>query len=145
MLAERFLNNGVVGQGDALLVDLAVSTLVDELLDALQVGVTVGDPGLDDLDHLSGGLGNTDKDTVVDLEETEKLEDLARLGGNLVDTLDADEENELLLGVNVEVALLLSDAVKANLLTLGGAVLRDVLLSTLEDNTTLLLVGLITK
>ena len=37
MLAERFLNNGVVGQGDALLVDLAVAALVDELANRLQV------------------------------------------------------------------------------------------------------------
>jgi hypothetical protein len=43
----------------------------------------------------------------------------------------------------VEVALLLGNAVEANLLTLGITVLVDVLLSTLEDNGTLLLVGLI--
>lgn len=86
VLAEVLLNDGVVGKGDTLLVDLSVSTLVDELLDALQVGVTVGDPGLDDLDHLGDGLGDTDEDTVVDLQQTEQLEDLAGLGGDLVDT-----------------------------------------------------------
>jgi len=52
VLAEVLLDDSVVGQGDTLLVDFAVSTLVDELLDALEVGVAVGDPGLDDLDHL---------------------------------------------------------------------------------------------
>ncbi len=67
VLAQVLLNDGVVGKGDTLLVDLSVSTLVDELLDALEVGVTIGDPRLNDLDHLSSGLGNTDKDTVVDL------------------------------------------------------------------------------
>lgn len=86
VLAEVGLDDGVVGQRNALLVDLSVTALVDELLDALQVGVTVGDPGLDDLDHLSDGLGDTEEDTVVDLQETEELEDLAGLGGNLVDT-----------------------------------------------------------
>ena len=86
VLAEVLLDDGVVGQGDALLVDLAVAALVDELLDGLQVGVAVGDPGLDDLEHLSGGLGDLDEDAVVDLEETEELEDLAGLGGHLVDT-----------------------------------------------------------
>lgn len=86
VLAEVLLDDGVVSKSNALLVDLSVSTLVDELLDGLQVGVTVGDPGLDDLEHLSDSLGDLDKYTVVDLEETEKLEDLAGLGGHLVDT-----------------------------------------------------------
>jgi hypothetical protein len=73
VLAEVLLNDGVVGEGDALLVDLTVTTLVDEVLDGLEVGVTVGNPGLDKLDHLRGGLGDADEDTVVDLEKTEKL------------------------------------------------------------------------
>lgn len=42
----------------------------------------------------------------------------------------------------MEAALLLGEAVEANLLTLGIAVLLDVLLSTLEDDGTLLLVDL---
>ena len=164
VLAQALLNDGVVGQRDALLVDLAIATLVDELLDTLQVGVTVGDPRLDDLDHLRGGLGDTDKDTVVDLKETEELKDLAGLGRDLVDTrskelerempgmrlglflldvpLDTDDEEELGLLGNVERALLLGDASEPDLLTLGIAVLLHVLLSTLEDNGALLLVDL---
>lgn len=43
----------------------------------------------------------------------------------------------------MEAALLLGEAVEANLLTLGIAVLLDVLLSTLEDDGTLLLVDLL--
>lgn len=143
VLAEGLLDNGVVSEGNALLVDLSVATLVDELLDGLQVGVTVGDPGLDDLEHLGGGLGDLDEDTVVDLEETEELEDLAGLGGHLVDTLDADDEDELGLGGDVGRVLALGDAVEADLLTLSIAVLLNVLLSTLEDDATLLLVGLL--
>jgi len=86
-LAEVLLNDRVVGKRDTLLIDLAISTLVDELLDALQVGVAVGNPWLDNLDHLGGGLGDPDEDTVVDLQETEELQDLARLGGDLVDAV----------------------------------------------------------
>jgi uncharacterized protein YutE (UPF0331/DUF86 family) len=33
-----------------------------------------------------GSLGELDEDTVVDLEETEELKDLARLRSDLVDT-----------------------------------------------------------
>lgn len=141
VLAEVVLNDSVVSEGNALLIDLAVTSLVDELLDGLQVGVTVGDPGLNDLEHLSGGLGDLDEDTVVNLKETEKLEDLAGLGGHLVDTLDSDDEDQLGLSRDVGRVLRLGNAVKADLLALCVAVLLDVLLSTLEDDAALVLVG----
>lgn len=142
VLAEVLLDDGVVGKGNTLLVDLAVSALVDELLDALEVGVTVGNPRLDDLDHLGGGLGDTDEDTVVDLDETEELQNLAGLGRDLVDTLDTDQEDQLGLSRDIEGAILLGNTSKTDLLTLGITVLLDVLLGTLEDDTALLLVGL---
>lgn len=141
-LAEVLLDDLVVGEGSALLVDLSVTTLVQKLADGLQVGVTVGNVGVDDGQHLLGSLGKTDESTRVDLEQTQELEDLAGLGSNLVDTLDTDNEDELGLTLNEEAALLASDAVEADLLALSGAVLLDVGLGTLEDNTTLLLVGL---
>lgn len=86
VLAEVLLDDLVVGQRDALLVDLAVTALVDELADGLQVGVTIGNVGVDDGQHLLGSLGKADEDTVVDLQQTEQLEDLAGLRSNLVDT-----------------------------------------------------------
>jgi hypothetical protein len=142
VLAEVLLNNGVVGKGNALLVDLSVSALVDELTDRLEVGVTPGDKGLDDLEHLNGCLGQADEDTVVDLDKTEELEGLALLGVNLVDTLDADHKGKLGLGGNVERTLLLGNTLEADLLALSIAVLLDVRLGALEDDLTLLLVGL---
>ena len=56
--------------------------------------------------------------------------------------LDADDEDQLGLGGDVEGAILLGSASEANLLALVVAVLLDVLLGTLEDDATLLLVGL---
>lgn len=87
VLAKVGLDDGVVGKSNALLLDLSVSALVDELADGLQVGVTISDPWLDNLEHLESSLGKTDEDTVVDLEKTEELEDLAGLWSNLVDTV----------------------------------------------------------
>ena len=142
VLAKVLLDNGVIGKSDALLVDLTVTTLVDELTDGLEVGVTPGDEGLDDLEHLNGSLGQADEDTVVDLKKTEELEGLALLGVNLVDTLDADDEGELGLGRDVERTLLLGDTLQADLLALCIAVLLDVGLGALEDDLALLLVGL---
>jgi hypothetical protein len=116
VLAKVLLNDGVVGEGNALLVDLSISTLVDELTDSLQVGVSIGDPWLDNLQHLKSGLGHADKDTVVDLEETEELEDLAGLWCDLVDTLDTDNEDQLLLSGDIESIIVLGEAGKTNLL-----------------------------
>jgi len=143
VLAKVGLDDGVVGESNTLLVNLSISTLVDELTDSLKVGVTVGNPWLDNLEHLKGSLGHADKDTIVDLEETEELEDLAGLWCDFVDTLDTDNKYQLGLSWNVERTRLLGDTSKADLLALLIAVLLNVLLGTLEDDTTLLLVGLL--
>lgn len=63
--AEIFLNDGVVGEWDALLGDFAVSTLVDEVADGLDARIAVGNVGFDDFKHLGGGFGQFDKDTIV--------------------------------------------------------------------------------
>lgn len=141
-LAQIIFDQLVVGERDALLVDLAISTLVDELAHRLQVGVAVGDVGVDNGEHLLRGFGETDENAVVDLEESEELEDLARLWGDFVDTLDAENKDQLVLVGNVEGAVLLAQTCESNLLTLGVAVLLDVGLGALEDDTALLLVGL---
>ena len=56
--------------------------------------------------------------------------------------LDADDEDQLRLGGDVGRALLAGLASEGNLLPLRIPVLLDVLLSTLEDDAALLLVGL---
>lgn len=86
ILAQVVLDELVVGKSNSLLVDLAITALVDELSDGLEVGITIGNVWVDNGEHLLGSLGQPDKDAVVDLEKSEQLEDLARFGGNLVDT-----------------------------------------------------------
>lgn len=106
ILAELLLEDGIRGEGEALVLDFAISTLVDELTDRFQVGLAgyrsqvsrgkqtnpselclpVGDIGLDQAKHLLGCLCNLDEDTVVDLEETEELKDFLRFGGKVVNT-----------------------------------------------------------
>ena len=85
-LAQVLLDDLVVGEGDALPVDFAVPALVDEFAHGFERGVAVGDVGFDDLEHFQGRFGEFDEDAVVDLEESEELEDLAGLGGDFVDT-----------------------------------------------------------
>ena len=87
-------------------------------------------------------LGDLDEDAVVDLQETEELEDLSWLGCNLVDTLNSDDEDKLGLIINIEAAALAGYSSKSDFLTLGIAILLDVRLGTLEDSLALVLVCL---
>lgn len=84
---EVVFDDLVVGERNALLVNLAVTTLVDELADGLKIWVAVSNVGLDDLEHFIGCFCETDKDAVVDLKKTEKLEDLAGFRSDFVDTV----------------------------------------------------------
>lgn len=83
-----------------------------------------------------------DENSVVDLEESEELQDLSRLGGDLVDTSKSDDEENLGLGGNVEVTRSPRLSSKSDLLLLGSRVLLDVLLGPLEDDLALGLLGL---
>jgi len=86
LLAERLVDDAVVGKGDSRSVDLAVSTLVDESLDGVTGWVSVGHVWLDVADHVDGSSVQTDEHTVVELTESQQLHDLLLLGWELVDT-----------------------------------------------------------
>jgi len=73
MLAHLGLDDAVVSDGDALLVDLDEATLVDELLHGLEVGITVSDVRLDQLQHGGRGLVEANEHSVVDLAQTQEL------------------------------------------------------------------------
>jgi hypothetical protein len=45
-----------------------------------------GDVGLNQTQHLLGSLGGLDEDTIVDLQQPQKLQDLAGLGRDVVNT-----------------------------------------------------------
>lgn len=91
------------------------------------------------LEHLQGGLGQLDENTIVDLEETKELQRLAFLRVDLVDTLDTHDEGQLGLFRDVQSIVALSVTGKPDLLPLGVAVFFHILLSTCEDDLPLLL------
>lgn len=142
VLAEVLLNNLVVGNRNALTVNLGVSTLVDEIADGLEVGWAVGDVRLYQLQHLRGSFCQAHKDTVVDLKKSEELQDLSGLGCNVVDTTETHDEHNLGLTGNVEVTLGLGGTTQSDLFALSALVFFGVLLSTLEDDSSLGEVGL---
>ena len=86
ILAKLVFNDRVVRQGNTLLVDLAIATLVDELTNALEIRIAVRDVGLNDGQHLRGSGCQANECSAIDLEETEELEDLAGFRGDLVYT-----------------------------------------------------------
>lgn len=84
---QLLLDDLVIGESDALLVDLAVAALVDEVAYRFDARVAVGDVGFYYFEHFQCCFREFDKDAVVDLEETEELKDFAGFGGNFVDTV----------------------------------------------------------
>mmetsp|Transcript_23643 Transcript_23643/g.47946 ORF Transcript_23643/g.47946 Transcript_23643/m.47946 type:complete len:220 (+) Transcript_23643:556-1215(+) len=126
-LTESLADDRVVGDGDALAVDLGESALVNELLNSGAAGVSVRDVGLDESEHTDGGLIHSDEGGVVDLTETEQLHDLLGLGANSDDTADADDQGELGLSRDVESPRGLGGAALGDGLVLGGLILGLVL------------------
>ena len=104
-LAENLLDLLVLHQRNALLVQLGETTLVDQLADGLEVGVTVGDVGLDQTEHLDGGLVQTHEDSVVDLAQTKELQGLLHLGRGLVDTTNTDDDGNTTLGLSEQISV----------------------------------------
>jgi len=143
VFAEIVLDKLVVGKRDALLVDLAVPALVDELADRFQVGVAIGNVWVDNGKHLGCSLGEADENTIVNLEKPEELKNLARFRSDLINTLNSKNENQFRFIGNVEGTLLFAQTSQTDLLPLSIAILLDVRFCALEDNPTLRLIGLL--
>lgn len=103
--SQAFFDNLVRAKGNSLSVKFSVSSFVDHVFDGFSGGESVGDPGFDHSQHVHGGLVILDENSGSDLGESEKLEDFLGFGGNLVDTLDSDDQEEFGLRRNVELGV----------------------------------------
>lgn len=130
--------NDVVVETESLVVDLTVSTLVDKLADGSKTRVTVSNVWFYETEKFFSGLGDTDEGTIVDLEKSEKLENLAWLGCNLVDTLNSDNKDELWLSRDVERAFSTGSTLLFNEITGSGFVFLFIGSSTFVDDLVLL-------
>lgn len=72
-VAQSSLDDLVVRKRNTLTVHFTMASLVDQLTNTLQVGIAVSNVGLNKTEHLAGGMCQADKDTIVDLNETQKL------------------------------------------------------------------------
>ena len=107
---------------------------VDELPNRLLIRVAVCHKRLDNLQHLHGGLGDFDEDTIVDLQQPQKLQRLALLRVDLVDALDADDESELGFRRDIQAVALLGFTRQPYPFPVGVAVFLDVFLCTRENH-----------
>ena len=160
VLAQLFLHDRVVRQRNALLVYFTVSTLVNKIANSFHGGIAVCYPRLNNAEHFHSSLGQADEDAIVDLEQSEQLEGLSRLGSDLVDTgrdvsvryrstwkstcspFYPDDEDKLGFGRDIECAFLFRQPRETDFFTLRIAVFFHVRFGALEDDTTLLFVGL---
>ena len=60
-----------------------------------------------DPEHVGGGLVHLDEDSIVDLSQSEELQNLPDLGTDLVDTTNPHDENQLVFSLDIVVSLLL--------------------------------------
>jgi len=134
ILSKRRLDDAVVGEWDALLVDFAISALVDKFTDGFQVRLAVCDIRLDETEHLLSCLRDLDENTVVNLKKTQQLEDFARFGCDLVDTPDSDDKVNLRLSWYIEIASRPCGSLQANLLFLLRQILLHITLGALEND-----------
>jgi len=143
ILSERFLDDGIIGQWNALFVDFAITALVDELSDGLEIWITISNIWFDNTEHFDSSLGETNKYTIVDLKETKKLKSLALLWVNFVDTFDSDYESKFWFSGNIEGAIGFGNTSETDLLPLCLTIFLNVLLGALEDGRSLFLVGVL--
>ena len=141
-LTEVSLDDGIVGESNSLLVDLTVTSLVNQLSDGGVRWVTVSNVWLNELQQLRGSLGDLDEGTSVDLSQSQKLQNLSWLWWDLVDTLDSDNEDQLWLSVDVVGARSLSVTSSLDDGSLGLLVLLLVGSVSGQDDCSLLLVSL---
>ena len=85
--SEHTGDDAVIAEWESSVVDLSVSSLIDDLGDHASGWITIGDEWLDHLDHVPGGLVQLDEDSVMELSQSQELQNLLGLGGKLSDTI----------------------------------------------------------
>ena len=119
---QTILNHRILADRNALLVKLAKTTLVNQLLNGGTSWETVGYIRLNQSEHAHSGLVQSNEYSVVDLAKTEELHNLLGLGRNTNYTTNTNNESKLRLGRDVEAAIGLGCSAALDRLLLGGLV-----------------------
>lgn len=131
---ESSLDDSVIGQWGSGLVHFAVSSLVNHLSDSLKGWISVCDVWFDHSDHVHCGLVNLNEDCVVDLEQSEELQNLSHFWCHCVNTLDTDDKCHLWHLLDIEGASGSCLSLETDGVPLGLSVFSHIRFGTLEDN-----------
>ena len=88
VLTEFTFDDAVVGERKSSSLDFTTSSFVDKLGDSLSGWITVGDEWLDHLDHVPCGFVKLNEDGIVQLSQSEELQDFLWLWCKLSDTME---------------------------------------------------------
>ena len=86
VFAQSLFDLAVASDTNTLIIDTAITTLVAQHLDSLQVRITPSYIRFNLLEHIEGSLVESDEGTIVNLSQTEQLEDLTALRRDTEDT-----------------------------------------------------------
>ena len=132
--SQRFFDEGVVENGGSSTFSLGKSSLVDQFSDGLEVRISPGNVGFNNLQHVEGSLVNSEEDGIVDLSESHQLEDFSRLGVDLVDTSNSNNKSKFGFGSNVVVSSISGSSSVSQERFFLVSVFLDVRFSLLEDD-----------
>ena len=86
-LTEFTFNNAVVSEWKSSSLDFTAASFVDKLADSLSGWITVGNEWFDHLDHVPGSFVKLDENSIVQLSQSEELQDFLWLWCKLSDTM----------------------------------------------------------
>ena len=92
LFPKRSSNQCVVCQSNSLLVDFAITTLVDQFIYGLQIWVPPCNVWLHNSQHVNWSLVELHKGAIKDLPEAKELQHLSNRQAHTVDTSDPDDK-----------------------------------------------------
>ena len=102
VLANRVLHHTVIGNRNALLVDLHETALPDQALNSLFAWLTIRYVRFDQSQHANGSFIETHKGSIVQLSKSKELHHLLGLGGDSDGTSNTNHKDKLGLSRNIE-------------------------------------------
>lgn len=140
--SKAFPNQGIISQSNALLVDLAITTLVDQLMHRLQVWITPCNIGFNNPQHVDRSFVELDECAIKNLTQAKKLQHLTDLGADAIDASYPDHKGKLGFSWNVVIAGFSGHPGHADLLPIHVPVLLVVSFGSFIDDFSLCLTKL---
>jgi len=133
-LSEGLVDDIIIGDGDSLVENLSMSSLVDQRTNRLEVGISKSNVWFDALQHVQSGSSQSDENTIVNLSQSQELQDLLWFRSQTVDTSDTNDKGNLGFRFNEEVSCFLGLSSDSDERSFGTSVFLYVLFGSLEDD-----------